>query len=158
MKMNKVYLESSALWNVYYDEAGAEIVEHVLGNREYTCISSIWSVLELHRGVKKRENQKEMDEGEASNLRTFIDTDLKQLELAGRLSLKPISPDSISLAKKLINDHNLYSSDALQLATAIQDGCSTIIVDDFHHERLSARISSEYGLRVVPTSAGIPGL
>jgi hypothetical protein len=35
-------------------------------------------------------------------------------------------------------------ANALQLVTAIHEGCSTIIVDDFHHERLSANISSEY--------------
>ena len=158
MKRIKIYLESSALWNVYYDEAGAEIVEHVLADRKYACTSSIWSMLELHRGIKKRENQGEINAGEASHLRTFIDTDLKQLELAGSLSLQPISPEAIDLAKRLINDHNLYSSDALQLATAIHESCSTIVVDDFHHERLSAKISSEYGVKIVPTSAGISGL
>ena len=56
MKKSKVYLESSALWNLYYEEEGAALVEFCLATDEILCFSSTWSILELYRGIQKRLN------------------------------------------------------------------------------------------------------
>ena len=146
MKKIKLYLESSALWNLYYEEIGAELVEHCLENPQLTCISSIWSQLEIERGIKKRENQKEITSEEAVNLRVFIETDYKRLTSKKQLEIIPIAEDYIFTARKLVHEHNLFASDALHLASAVLQGCTGILVDDYHFKRLNKKIETREGI------------
>jgi len=158
MKKIKLYLESSALWNLYYEETGAELVEHCLDNPQLTCISSIWSQLEMERGIKKRENQKEITSEEAENLRVFIETDGKRLVSKKQLETIPIVEEYILTAKRLIHEHNLFASDALHLASAILQGCKGILVDDYHFKRLNKKIEIREGIGIYPTILSISDL
>jgi len=152
MKKIKVYLESSALWNLYYEEEGATLVEFCLDASELNCFSSIWSLLELHRGIQKRQNQQELDQAEATNLRMFVDTDLQLLIVKKKLSLLQVSEDVVNKAKQYIPRYNLFASDALHLATAVVRTSSGLLVDDYHFERLDASIEEKEGLKIWPTS------
>ncbi len=158
MKKIKLYLESSALWNLYYEETGAELVEYCLENSQLTCISSIWSQLEIERGIKKRENQKEITAEEAENLRVFIETDGKRLASKKQLEIVPIVEDYIFTARRFIQEHNLFASDALHLASAVLQGCKGILVDDYHFKRLNKMIETREGIGIYPTTLAISDL
>lgn len=151
MKKIKIYLESSALWNLYYEEKGGRLVEQCLENQQLTCISSIWSQLELERGIKKRENQEEINAKEAEYLRVFITTDCKRLISKKQLLIIPIIEEYILMAKKFIQEYNLYASDALHLATAVLQDCKGILVDDYHFKRLNKKVEINEGIAICPT-------
>jgi predicted nucleic acid-binding protein len=151
MKKIKLYLESSALWNLYYEETGAELVEHCLENPRLSCISSIWSQLEIERGIKKRENQKEITTEEAEHLSVFIETDSKRLERKKQLEIIPIVEEYILTAKRFIHEYNLFASDALHLVSAIRQGCEGFLVDDYHFKRLNKMIETREGIGIYPT-------
>ncbi|MFX1251453.1 MAG: type II toxin-antitoxin system VapC family toxin [Promethearchaeota archaeon] len=151
MKMIKIFLESSALWNLYYDEEGASLVEFCLNQDMLSCCSSSWSPLELHRGIKKRLNQQEISFKEAENLRLFIEADLQLLISKKKIYLIPVSQEIINRAKEYIHLYNLYASDALQLATANIDNCRGMLVDDYHFKRLDKRIKTEQGQEIWST-------
>jgi predicted nucleic acid-binding protein len=150
-----MYLDCSALWNYYYQEAGAAIVEHVLQRADYACSSSAWSMLELYRGVKKRLNQNEISIIEAANLRAFIDLHLKHLVLTASFGMLHVSTEIIDRAKELIGTLNLYSADAVHLASALNEGCSHFLVDDYHFTRLHGKIEARLGLVIIPTNLDI---
>ncbi|MBD3408003.1 MAG: PIN domain-containing protein [Candidatus Lokiarchaeota archaeon] len=153
MKKNRIYLEASALWNLFYGEPGENLVEYLLLHNEYLCLTSIWSQLEIHRGIQKRINQSEITSEEGTNLRIYIDTHLQQLTTRRRLEQVPVVEEHVELAKSLIVECNLYASDALHVATALNNACETIFVDDYHMERLHDRIAPR--LRIMRTSAEI---
>lgn len=158
MKKIKCYLESSSLWNLYYEEQGSEMVEYCLENSQFDCISSIWSQLEIERGIKKRENQEEITSNEAEQLQLFIDTDIKMLVNKKKLSLEKIDDNYILNAKKFIRQYNLYASDALHLATATILSCKMILVDDYHFKRLDEKIMEKEGLLIYSTLNTISNL
>ncbi len=158
MKKIKLYLESSALWNLYYEESGAELVEHCLENPQLICISSIWSQLEIERGIKKRENQKEINSEEAENLRVFIEIDGKRLENKKQLEIIPIVEDYILVTRRFIHEYNLFASDALHLASAVLQGCKGILVDDYHFIRLNKMIETKEGIGIYSTTLSISDL
>ncbi|MHA1772020.1 MAG: type II toxin-antitoxin system VapC family toxin [Candidatus Thorarchaeota archaeon] len=60
----------------------------------------------------------------------------------------------LDLARQFISKYNLYASDALHLATAIEQRCSGIIVDDFHFKRLK-NLMSTYKLAIWSTTMRI---
>jgi len=158
VKKIKCYLESSSLWNLYYEEQGSEMVEYCLENSQFDCISSIWSQLEIERGIKKRENQEEITSNEAEQLQLFIDTDIKMLVNKKKLSLEKIDDNYILNAKKFIRQYNLYASDALHLATATILSCKMILVDDYHFKRLDEKIMEKEGLLIYSTLNTISNL
>jgi predicted nucleic acid-binding protein len=158
MKKIKLYLESSALWNLYYEEKGAELVEHCLENPQLACISSIWSQLEIERGVKKRVNQNEITSEEAEHLRVFIETDGKRMASKKQLKTIPIVEDYIFTARRFIHEHDLFASDALHLASAVLQGCKGILVDDYHFERLDKMIETREEIAIYPTTLSISDL
>ncbi len=156
MKKIKLYLESSALWNLYYEEYGGELVEFCLEDPQIACISSIWSHLEIERGIKKRENQNEIDSEEAENLRVFIETDNKRLTSKKQFTIIPIVEECIFTAKRFIQEYNLFASDALHLASALHQGCKGILVDDYHFKRLDRKIETREGVVICSTILSIP--
>lgn len=154
-KKVEVYLEASALWNLYYGEPGTNLVEFCLNQENIICSSSIWSHLEIHRGVKKRINQKEITTNEGSDLLRFIDFHLHRLITRKRLVEIEISRDLIEKAKELIGLYNLYSSDSLHLSTATSNNCVAVLVDDFHFTRLGKKITKELGIMILSTTMSI---
>jgi hypothetical protein len=152
-KKIEVYLESSALWNLYYEQDQSHLVEYCLTKSNISCASSIWSLLELRRGVQKRLNQQEVNSTEAGDLWMFIQTDLQQLVNKKHLSLHSVTENQINYATELIPQFNLYASDALHLSTALLAQHQLILVDDYHFERLKTELFPE--LRILPTSLGI---
>lgn len=154
-KKIKLYLESSALWNLYYEETGAKLIEYCLDNTQIGCITSIWSQLEIERGIKKRENLQELTPEEAKQLQLFIETDSNQLVSKKKLELCPILPDYLSVAKRYIRNYNLFASDALHLASATIQSCEAILVDDYHFKRLDKTIQSIVGLKIIPATKKI---
>ncbi|HUU79322.1 MAG TPA: type II toxin-antitoxin system VapC family toxin [candidate division Zixibacteria bacterium] len=158
MKKIECYLESSALWNLYYEEEGSELVEYCLNNSQFKCKSSIWSQMEIIRGIKKRENQEEISSDEAEKLELFIETDLKNLENKKKITMEEITNEEILLAKRFIRRYNLYASDALHLATTITKNCQVIIVDDYHFKRLDNTIMINEGLLIFSTKKTITDL
>jgi len=158
MKKIKVYLESSALWNLYYEEKGSELVEYCLNQPQFECLTSIWSQLEIERGIKKRENQNELTSEEAENLQIFIETDNSQLINKKKLTISPILDDYIVTAKKYIRNYNLYASDALHLASATIRRCKSILVDDYHFKRLDTSIENNEGIKIFSTAQKIEDL
>jgi predicted nucleic acid-binding protein len=153
--MIKIYLESSALWHLHYNEPGTILVKHVLQQAGYRCSSSAWSQVELYRAVQKRFNQKEISTAEAINLRDYIDANIKQLALKHSLELLQITPSIIDKAKGLIVDLNLFSADAVHLASALNEGCSHFLVDDYHFTLLHGKIEAQLGLVIIPTNLDI---
>lgn len=151
MRKIDCYLESSALWNLYYNEVGSSLVESCLDHSQFQCISSHWSHLEITRGIKKRENQDELSSTEADQLQLFIDTDLKSLENKKKLILEQVTSENLQLAKRIIKDYNMYASDALHLATALNLNCEVILVDDYHFKRLDTALMKKEGLLIFST-------
>ncbi len=158
MKKVKCYLESSALWNLFYEEKGSETVEYCIRDENILCISSVWSNIEITRGIKKRENQNEITKEEAKQLQFFIEKDLMKLINTNMIELVKVTDDNISLSKKFIWKYNLYGSDALHLATATQKDCKVILVDDYHFKRLSTSIMKDQGVQIYPTPSSIDEL
>lgn len=151
----KLVLESSALWNLYYQEKGAELVEMIIENNMFECYTSRWSFLELYRGIKKRVNQKEISPEEAMDLRDFIDADLLELEFSNHLKFIEIQQHVIEVSQNLIFKENLYAADALHLASAITISSDGIVVDDYHFKRLSTKMEKIYNLKIIPTTMSI---
>ena len=158
MKKIKLYLESSALWILYYEEIGAELVEYCLENPRIDCITSVWSRLEIERGIKKRENQKEILPEEAENLRIFIEADSKRIISKKQLIAIPIEEKYILTARRFITEYNLYASDALHLASGILQDCIGLIVDDYHFKRLDKIIESREGITIYPAEMSVSAL
>jgi len=152
MKKVEIYLESSALWNLYYEEKEAELIEYCLENINISCSSSQWSLLELQRGIQKRVNQHELGKKEAENLEIFIETDIQRLVKKKELILQPITAKLITKTRENIPKYNLYASDALHLTTAIQNNNKVMIVDDYHFKRLDKRIKEEQKIEIIPTA------
>ncbi len=150
MKKISVYLESSALWSLYYKEEGWDLVEFSIQESNLNTMISHWGLLELERAIQKRMNQKELTGQEAEDLRNFIDTDVKQLVFSSKLALIPVSTDIIEHAKELIPKYNLYSADAVHLATAANQKCAIAFVDDYHFKRLSEEIEADLELKMIP--------
>ena len=157
MKPNLV-LESSALWNLYYQEKGAELIEMIIEKRDFECYTSRWSTLELFRGIKKRLNQQEISLQEAIDLRDFIEADLLELEFANKLKFIEIHQNIIEISNDLIFEKNLYAADALHLASAITTSSNGILVDDYHFKRLSKEIEQDYDLKIIPTTIAIDSI
>ncbi|MDF1539999.1 MAG: type II toxin-antitoxin system VapC family toxin [Candidatus Thorarchaeota archaeon] len=147
-----LYLEASALWNMFYGESGSNVVEYCIEQPAITCSSSIWSHLEMHRAVRKRINQKEITQEEGENLRLFIDTHLDELVARKQLLEFEVTKDHIREARQLIDSYNLYASDALHLATTLSARCSGILVDDYHFTRLREIVGKEMDLAIIHTS------
>ena len=115
-KMN-VYLESPALWSLYYQEDGWDLVEFTIQESNMNAMIPHWGLLEIERAIQKRLNQKELTGREAEDLRGFIDADVKQLLFNSKLTIIPVSNDIMEHAKDLIPKYNLYAADAVHLAT-----------------------------------------
>lgn len=152
LKKIRIYLESSALWNLYYNEIGAELVEKCLTDEHLECTSSIWSQLEIARGINKRKNQKEITAKEAENLLIFIETDIQRMINKKLITFFTIKEEQINLAKQLIREYNLYSSDALHVATAIEENCRGVVVDDYHFKRLDENLKKDKELIIIPAT------
>ncbi|MHA1930737.1 MAG: type II toxin-antitoxin system VapC family toxin [Candidatus Thorarchaeota archaeon] len=155
MKKSKVYLEASALWNLFYGEPGSNLVEFCLAQEQVSCSSSVWSYLEIHRGIKKRVNQKEITIDEGHDLKRFIDSHLHRLVSRKKLLEFDVSRNLIEMAKELISTYNLYAADALHFSTAISDNCLGILVDDYHFTRIGKKVSKELGIMIWPTSMSV---
>lgn len=155
MKKIECYLEASSLWNMFYGEPGENLVEYCIDSPDLHCMSSVWSHLELHRGVQKRINQGEISSDDGSNLRTFIDVHLDRLVARRQLFELEVTRELVEEAKRLIASHNLYASDALHLASALSGGCSCILVDDYHFTRLRRIVSDAMSISIIPTSMSI---
>ena len=56
--------------------------------------------------------------------------------LASKWVALPIVEDYIFTARRFIHEHNLFSSAALHLASAVLQGCKGILVDDYYFKRL----------------------
>ncbi|MFQ5833677.1 MAG: PIN domain-containing protein [Candidatus Thorarchaeota archaeon] len=154
-KKAKVYLEASALWNLFYGEPGQNIVEFSLEKEDIFCSSSIWSHLEIHRGIMKRINQEELTIDEGNDLRRFIDFSLRRLATRKRLREYDVSRDLVERTKELISSYNLYASDALHFSTAISNDCSIVLVDDYHLSRIGKKFSKEIDIAILSTSTSI---
>jgi len=155
MKKIELYLESSALWALYYEEQKSEIVEYSIDKPNIICSSSNWTLLELQRGIQKRFNQKEITEEEAEHLRVFIETDIHRLVNKRKLILQPITEEHIHQARVLIPKYNLYASDALHLTTALLKTSQLLIVDDYHFKRLDEKIKVEQNIEVIPVTMAL---
>ncbi|MCF2137033.1 MAG: type II toxin-antitoxin system VapC family toxin [Candidatus Thorarchaeota archaeon] len=143
MRKIAIYLEASALWDLMYGEPGKNLVEYCLiENNEVSCRTSAWTRLELARAVQKRINQKEITKKEGKDLLEFIEVKWQQLMYKNQLVELQITNEVLDLARQFISKYNLYASDALHLASAIDQRCSAIIVDDFHFKRLKNRMSA----------------
>jgi len=136
LKRTGVHLEASAIWDLFYGEPGANLVELCLSSDEMNCLTSVWTRLEVTHAVKKRMNQEETSHDEGRDLLEFIDTQL------GRLTECPVTEDLVSRAREIVVSHNLYASDALHLATAFAYGCKAMLVDDYHFRRSGRDIAT----------------
>lgn len=154
-KKAEVYLEASALWDLFYGEPGKNIVEFSLENENMRCSSSVWSHLEIHRGIMKRINHEELTIEEGRNLRRFIDFSLQRLVTRKKLIEYDVSRDLVEKAKELISSFNLYASDALHFSTALSKNCAIILVDDYHFSRIGEKFSKEIDIAIMSTSMGI---
>ena len=152
MKKRKVYLESSALWSLYYKETGWDLVEFTIHESSLSAIISSWGLLEIERAIQKRLNQEELSRQEARTLRDFIDIDVKQLVFNSQLAVIPVSNEIMEHAKELIPRYNLFAADALHLATAAHQQCSIALVDDYHFKRLSNEIERDLAVSIIPLS------
>jgi hypothetical protein len=155
MKKIECYLEASSLWNMFYGEPGVNLVEYCIESPEISCMSSVWSHLELHRGVQKRINQKEITSAEGSDLRTFMDVHIDRLVARKQLLELEVTKELIDQAKRLIASHNLFASDALHLVSAISSECSCILVDDYHFTRLNKQVRDAIDISIIHTSMTI---
>ncbi|MHA1629768.1 MAG: type II toxin-antitoxin system VapC family toxin [Candidatus Heimdallarchaeota archaeon] len=152
MKTINCYLESSSIWNLYYEENESSLIEYCIEKEQIICISSIWTTLEIARGIKKRVNQKEITSEEGNLLQLFIEADLEKLRKKRRILLENIKEEDIERAKKIIQQYNLYASDALHLATALNKKCEIFIVDDYHFTRLEGKVTKNEEITIYSTS------
>lgn len=152
MKRPTVYLEASALWNLFYGEPGQNMVEYALKRDDVLCSSSVWSHLEIWRGIQKRINIEEISVEEGENLRRFVKLHLDGLVAKKQLIEYDVSRELVEIASDYIARYNLYASDALHLSTAAAKACSMVLVDDYHFTRLEKNIVEEIGIEIWPTS------
>lgn len=157
-KRIELYLEAASLWNMFYGEPGANLVEYCLAHQNIHCSSSIWSHLEVHRAVQKRINQKEISLDEGRNLRMFIDSRIAQLVARKKLVETEVTRGIIDEAKQLISTFNIYASDTLHFATALSNSCIGVLVDDFHFTRLSKKIREDLDIVILHISMSVEQL
>ena len=155
MKKIEFYLEASALWNLFYGEPSGNTVEYCIDRDEVHCISSVWSQLEIWRGIQKRINQDEITHDEGRDLRRFIQMYLDNLIAKKRLLECDVSRELVEKGKIFVSRYNLYASDALHFSTAIAKECRVILVDNYHVERLGENVPEELNIEVWNTSMSI---
>ncbi len=157
-KRTNLYLEASALWEMFYGDPGDSLVEHCIGHQKIQCTSSIWSHLEIHRAVQKRINQNELTRDDGVNLLKFIKFCLDGLVARRKIIEFEVSKELIERAKQFIPSYNLFASDALHLATAVSNGCSGMLVDDYHFTRLDKKLGDELDIVILHTSMSVEQL
>lgn len=155
MKKIEFYLEASALWNLFYGQPNSNVVEYCVNQDKIRCISSVWSQLEIWRGIQKRINQEEITQSEGHDLRQFIQMYLDNLIAKRKLSECEVSRQLVEKGKSFVSRYNLYASDALHLSTALVNDCQVILVDDYHFQRLGEDVSEELVIEIWTTSMSI---
>ena len=149
MMKTEIYLEASALWDLFYGEPGDHNVQFCIESDDIQCHSSIWSHLEIYRGINKRINQDEITEEEGYHLRLFIDQYLDEARENSEIIHQPVSKNVIQNAKELMLVYNLYAADAVHLATAIIHDCPFILVDDHHFTRLENLLEDDFPIQIL---------
>ena len=133
-----IYFEPSALFKAYIPEKGSLNVEFALSllGEGLLGATSWWSLLEIVRGFVKRRNLGELSEDELGDITEFFLSDIERMEAEGKIRLIEVKKEILSRAIELIRQHNLYAADALHIKTAEAINAKTILVDDYHFERI----------------------
>ncbi len=99
-------------------------------------------------------NQRELTQDEGASLLEFIEIQWNRLMIRRHLVVHEIGNRLIGSTRLFITQYNLYASDALHLATAIDCNCGVFLADDFHFKRLSS-VSDEFGILILPVQTSI---
>lgn len=116
------------------------MVERVL--ERHPSITLEWSLVELGRAVSKRQEAGEISEEEARSLEAFILSDLSKLRREGKLEFIKLTWRLLRGAYSLISPLHLFASDACHLTAALMKKCKVMVVDDYHFERLSGKLTA----------------
>src|SRR5271157_3055988 len=105
----RLYLEPSILVKLFKNERDSdkviEIVSMMDRDDTWSACTSSWSFLEVARALKKDGKPKEL-----------IELDLREMR-SHRIEYKPVSPEILAEAERIIIKHNIYASDSLHAAT-----------------------------------------
>lgn len=126
----RLFLDTSSLFKLYYQESGTEIIEAVFQNHDVTVIflSDITRV-EFFSTVWKKFRVKEITNLMAEKMLEAFESDIE------KYTLIPLESLIVEQAKNLINKYGhsgLRALDSLQLATAIslKDNASLFLTSD----------------------------
>ena len=150
--MNTMYLDASALWAMYNGQPGKDLVKHVLDGSKFRVSTSLWSRVELQRAVKKRCNMGEISLDDAIHMGDFINASLAKFEISNVLLVLPVSLAIIDKASTFIAEYNLYSADAVHLASALLGGSTCFIADDQHLTRLHDTVLANLAIEILPAA------
>ena len=122
-----------------FEDEALKLREDVLSGR-VTLVISEWTLLEVVRGLRKAGYTKEKVD-ESFNL-------LKELSELDLLNIAPVSR-YLELAKDLIYELDLYTSDAIHLSLALKESLH-LLSEDEHLLRDKVREYSEkHGVRIL---------
>ena len=132
----RLYLEPSVLVKLFKREPDGNqmllIIEAIDQRTSWFACTSIWSVLEVARALKKDGKPKEL-----------IELDLKELR-RHKITFVKITPAILRGSEQIITSRNIYASDALHAATyqlvSRNKPLDGMLSDDKHYDRLKGLI------------------
>lgn len=114
-------------------------------NLEVQCCSPEWLSLEVMRGLKRNQAALGVSDRDIDELYQNIE----DLFSSGVLLSVPVSLIK-SQSARLINELNLYASDALYLAAAVHTKSNLLVTDDQHLLKNKVKYTAKkYGTRIV---------
>ena len=141
--MRSVYIEASALFRVYKEEPGSDVMDYLYGLMESKTIiglTSQLSVPEILRGITKRKNRGEITEKEAQKVIDSILLDMDKRMANKELFLLPVEEEFMPIVNRYIRYHNFFVIDAIQFVTAYKSKPTVFLHADNH---FSAKIVKE---------------
>jgi predicted nucleic acid-binding protein len=134
--MIKLYLDTNVFFNAYCPGEKNDIADWIFellkpeDKGDFMGITCELSVAELFRAMKKQVNLGVIDEQVAQTVVDFAIADIGEMVRERRLVLVPITYSRIIEARSFIFGYNLYASDAIYAAVALQSGVACFITFD----------------------------
>ena len=137
------YFDASALVKRYVAESGSDIVRNLLGE-SLNCTSRL-SEVEIASALVRRARDGSISEQDRDRALSALTRDLDALYVV------EISAGIVTLARRLLLEHRLRASDAIQLASCVfvQESAGSSVIFVASDEGLN-RAATRVGLRLSP--------
>ena len=133
MKQRIVYLDSSAIVKRYIKEPGSDFVRNLYletYSGDVKVSFSLWNIGEVLGAFKRAESLHRLHEDSFKLVKNRFLSETKRMAKLRIAVIIPVRSKILVETWKLIECHNLYEADALQIATAKKVGAESFLTAD----------------------------